>query len=111
MNIHIYHHHIDLERELKRISESLKNLTHQNFTIMAQLSDFEAALTKIDAATTNIAEDLQALRDQIAGGGLSPELEAEVLGKLEAAAAKLEGIAADPADPVPAPPEDEDPDA
>lgn len=77
---------------------------------MAKQDLFEAALSKIDAATTDIASDLQALRDQIAGGGLSPEVEDAVLAKLDAAAARLEGIAADPADPVP-PVEEPAPDA
>lgn len=70
-------------------------------TIMATLAQFEAALARIDAATTDIAADLQALKDQIAGAGLSSEVESEVLAKLEAAASKLEGIGGSVENPVP----------
>jgi hypothetical protein len=62
---------------------------------------FETVLSEIDTATTEIAAELTALRDQLAAGGLTPEQEAEVLTKLEAAATRLKGIAADPEAPVP----------
>lgn len=69
--------------------------------IMATQLEFDAALGALDAATNDIAADIAALKAQIAGGGLTAEQEADVLAKLDAAAAKLTGLAADPANPVP----------
>lgn len=67
----------------------------------ARMEAFDAALGRIDAATTAVAEEIRELKDQIAAGGLTPEQEADVLARLEAAAARLEGIGADPENPVP----------
>lgn len=60
--------------------------------IMAKLEDFQTQLSRVDAATNKIAEDLQKLKDQIAGSGMDAETEASVLAQLDAAATKLEGI-------------------
>lgn len=68
---------------------------------MATLEQFEAALTRIDGATTNIANELQSLKDQIANQGLPSDVEANVLARLDAAATKLEGIGKTPENPVP----------
>lgn len=62
---------------------------------------FNAVLQRIDDATNGIAEQLRDLKGQIQGSGLSSEKEAEILGKLESAAGKLEGIGANPENPTP----------
>lgn len=59
---------------------------------MASQQEFQAVLDRIDTATSNIAAQLQSLKNQIAGQGLPPEIELEVLNKLTTAAEKLEGI-------------------
>lgn len=61
---------------------------------------FSEVLARIDAATTQIATNIRALKDKIAGQGLSPEAEAQILSALEAEATKLEGMASDPANPT-----------
>ena len=58
----------------------------------AKIEDFQAAIVRIDVATDNIAAELKALKDQIAGGGLSADVEAQVLATLDAAATKLEAV-------------------
>lgn len=61
------------------------------------------AIKRIDAATDAIALELRQLRDQVKTGMTPQEVEA-MKAKLLDMAAKAEGIAADPADLVPAPP-------
>lgn len=73
----------------------------QGDAIMATQAEFGAVLTRIDTATNEVAADLQALRDQIAGAGMSAEDEAAILAGLDAAASRLEGIGRDPENPVP----------
>lgn len=56
------------------------------------IEQFQAVLARIDDATNKIAAELQDLKTQIAGGGLSADVETTVLASLDAAATKLEGI-------------------
>ena len=71
----------------------LKEIKHMN-------AETTAILGRLDAATNAIAAKLQALIDKAAQSGSVTE--AEVRAALEPEVAKLEGLAADPADPVPA---------
>jgi hypothetical protein len=71
--------------------------------IMATLEQFEAALARIDAATTDIAADIQSLKDQIAGAGLPAEVENSVLARLDTIAGQLEAIGGSVENPVPVP--------
>jgi hypothetical protein len=59
-----------------------------------------AKLAEIDAATNNIAADIELLKAQI-GVGMTPEQVAEVQAVLDAAAAKLQGVAAVVPEPEP----------
>lgn len=77
---------------LHNVFQILKSIKHQNQKIMATIEQFEAALTRIDTATTNIANQLRDLKDQIANQGLSTEVEESVLGRLETAATQLEAV-------------------
>lgn len=52
-----------------------------------------ARLAEIDAATNNIAADIEVLKAQI-GTGMTPEQVAEVQAALDAAAIKLQAVAA-----------------
>jgi hypothetical protein len=83
------------------ILKEIKFLNKQNVKIMADIQQFEAALNRIDTATTNIAQQLRDLKDQIANGGLSAEVEATVLGRLETAATQLEAVGQSVENPVP----------
>jgi hypothetical protein len=87
--------------------------------VMNTLEQFQEQISQIDAATNEIAEntarvadELEALKTQLSGAGLSSELESEVLAKLTASATSLKtasdnlksvGAPAVPADPLPEP--------
>lgn len=68
---------------------------------MATLAEFQQALDRINAATTDIAGDIQSLKDQIAGQGLPADVENQVLGQLNDIATKLEAIGQSVENPVP----------
>jgi hypothetical protein len=84
--------------------DMLKNQSQNINIIMANLQEFKDLLTRVDAATNNIAADLVRLADQIAAGGLSEKDEAEISAALKLAAEKLEEVAA--VNPEPEPPID-----
>jgi hypothetical protein len=82
--------------EKKLLLLILKN----QFKIMAKQEQFDELLTRLDAATTEIASDLQALRDELAAGTINDAS----LATLDAKIAQLEAMGADPADPIPTDP-------
>ncbi len=84
--------------------DALKNQGHKLSIIMATFQDFQDQLTRIGAATENIAADLVRLADQIAKGGLTTEEETEISDALKLAAEKLEAVAAVNPEPTPEPP-------
>lgn len=65
---------------------------------MSQLDDLIAA---IDNETNAVAAEVAALRAQLAA---APTVTQATLDKLSSISTRLQGIAADPANPVPAPP-------
>jgi hypothetical protein len=69
--------------------------------IMASLQEFEQALSRIDAATTDIADDLRKLTEDLQNAGLPASVEADVLARLNAAADRLEAIGGNVANPDP----------
>jgi chromosome segregation ATPase len=73
--------------------EQVGLLVKQGEKIMAAIDDLRALLQRVDAATTEIAADLQALKDKI-GTQMTQEEVDEVKAGLEAAASKLETTAA-----------------
>lgn len=81
-----------LTQTLSRISEDL----------MARTQEFTDLVTRLDAATNELASDLQALRDQIANGLSQTDTDA-VLATLDSKIATLEALGADPNNPVPTP--------
>jgi hypothetical protein len=89
---------------LHNIFTLTKSIHNKTTSIMASIEQFEAALTRIDTATTNIANQLRDLKDQIANQGLSQELENTILTRLETAAAQLEQVGQSVENPVPEPP-------
>ncbi len=84
-----------------RVSDQLATQFTRLEEIRMALLDLKAALAKIDAATDNIAADIQTLKAAIKPGMSDAEV-AEVQAGLDAAASKLEGIAASTDDVVPA---------
>jgi len=71
-------------------------LTEQQFT---------EVLSRIDTATTGIANKISALQEEIKGAGLPASVEESVLAKLGTIATNLEGIAKDPENPTPEEPQ------
>lgn len=66
---------------------------------MAKQDQFNELLTRMDAATTEIANDLKTLREEAAAGSISDAS----LATLDAKIAQLEAMGQDPADPIPDP--------
>jgi hypothetical protein len=99
-----------LLRRLKRTASQLEavggsvNSSHiSNFKInkMPTEEQFQSAIQRIDDATTDIANDIRSLKDQIADQGLPADVEESILAKLESTAAQLEAIGASVENPVP----------
>lgn len=82
----------------------LKTILKNQTLIMAKQEKMDAMLTRLDAATNEIASDLAALREEI-----KDSVSQESLDKLDANISTLEGLGADPADPVPEPIPEEPP--
>lgn len=61
----------------------------------AQMSETTDALVELDAATNEIAADLEQMEETIAG------FDSDTATKIRAAAARLRSLAADPTEPVP----------
>jgi hypothetical protein len=83
------------------VLELLNKIIKQNTKMAATVEQFESALDRIDTATTNIANQLRALKDQIANQGLPAELETRVLTRLETSANQLEAVGQSVENPVP----------
>lgn len=84
------------------IYEVRKDLIQWKGDLMAQLQEVKDILSRIDAATDGIAAKLKDLADKVEAGGLTSAEEAEVVSSLRGEADKLEGLAKDPENPVPA---------
>lgn len=79
-------------------------LTIKINSIMAFTKEqFDVLRDQINAATNKIAEKIADLTEQLKAGGLTPDEEAAIFADFEAVVATLEGIAADPENPVPDP--------
>lgn len=104
--IHVVHSFANnADDEFKRkVLQQFEFLNIKIEKIMATEQEWLDVLSRIDVATTNIAEDIRSLKDQIAGQGLPQEVEDRIKAQLEAKATQLEGIAADTENPVPPPP-------
>jgi len=103
MGLITIHNHIHLpdtqSAQLSRIEQKLDQLmalTEQQFT---------EVLSRIDTATTGIANKISALQEEIKGAGLPASVEESVLAKLGTIATNLEGIAKDPENPTPEEPQ------
>lgn len=86
---------------LNRLDRMERLMIIQGAQMQKTLEEFNKVLKDLDDATSAVAADLEALKDQLANQGLDPDAEAAVFAKLEMAAARLKGLAADPETPVP----------
>ena len=80
----------------------LRQILSQGAKIMAAVDDLKAILSRIDTATTNIAQDIQDIKAKI-GTGMTPSEVADVQAGLEAVAGKLEALDAENPEGTPTP--------
>jgi hypothetical protein len=89
------------------IAAGLAYLIWQGSWIMAAIDDVNALLDAMNTATNAVAARLQTLVTELAGlqpgTGLSAADVASVSAKLQAEISTLQGLAADPSNPVPTP--------
>lgn len=90
---HEYHTWIDEAKLFAKLNLIIQNQTE----IMSKEERLLAAIAQLDEATTDIAGDLQTLRDQLAAANVSEE----TLSTLDAKIATLKALGQDPAAPVP----------
>lgn len=83
-----------------QILTRLRALEAQGSELLMASQEVKASLARIDAATNNIAADIQRLKDGVKPGMTEQEV-AEVQQEADRIAARLEGIAADPDNPDP----------
>jgi predicted nuclease with TOPRIM domain len=105
------HHKVSFEG-IDEILKELDNLKQQNHSIILKLNKVMGQNEKLlefserlDAATNEIASDLQKLRDEVAAGSVSDE----TLSKLDTTITRLEDMGKDPEQPVPDAPTPEEP--
>lgn len=81
--------------------------------LMATVEQFNAVLSRIDTATTDIANDIRELRDEVKealeNAGVPSADEDGILSRLSTVADTLEAIAKDPENPTPEPENPEQP--
>lgn len=86
-------------RKLDQILDAIETLSKQMgaklMAVSAQIAEFSR---RVDAATNEIAKDLQDLRDKIAAGTPLTQEDADELNRL---ATRLEEMGKDPENPVP----------
>ena len=83
---------------LPELRADIDNLKLQQEHVMATQAQFDERMGKIDAATSEIAADLQALRNELKESGAVSD---ENLAVLDAKIARLVVLGADPENPVP----------
>lgn len=102
VDLHVYFHHEHPDRVtamLDQILHAVANLaTHTKESLMTVTAQIQEFSDRVNAATNEIAADLQALRDKVAAG---TPLTEEDTALLNAAASRLEAMGADPENPVP----------
>lgn len=95
INININHYHqpdSDTLKALEMVSSVVTKILKNTKTVMAKQDQFDAVLARIDAATSAIAAELEDLKGQITGAGLSAEAEDSILATLDSAVTKLEAF-------------------
>lgn len=87
-----------LEAQQTTSTVALAALAQKIAHLEDRMSLSETALADLDQATNEVADELDQLRGEIAG------TDAALAGRISAAATRLRGLAADPANPVPVDP-------
>jgi septal ring factor EnvC (AmiA/AmiB activator) len=86
----------NIEAQLTTLTVALAASIQKIATLEERMSLSETALADLDQATNEVADELDQLRNEIAG------TDAALADRISAAADRLRGLAADPTNPVPA---------
>jgi len=101
MKLNVYHSFHSERQTVEKLDAILEAIRKLEERIMGAYTDITTLLVAVDEHTNEIATRIQALIDQI-GAGLTPAQAEEIKIALQAEVAKLDALAADPADPIPA---------
>lgn len=100
--VHVYTADEAARIRVTALEEAVSRLMAQERAQMSINDDVDTRMTQMDAATTEVANDLQDLRDQIASGETLTEAQkAALLAKLDSRIARLVQLGQDPSNPVP----------
>lgn len=83
---------------LKKLNSINKNI---KLLMMATQADFDAIISRIDASTTFLANEVRTLQEEIKAQGLPQDAEDSILGKLGDLASRLEAIGSSTDDALP----------
>ena len=102
VNANVIVHTVDepMRDRVTALEFKVTGLTQQGAQLMSLTSDLNAKMTALDEATDEIAADLEALRNQVAGGVTPADAEA-LVATLDMKIARLKELAKDPENPVP----------
>lgn len=98
----LHDHLLEMQKQMLKVGKDNVNILKQLKKIMAKQETFDALIVRLNAATNEIAADLQKLRDEIAAG--ADTISDESLTNLDSNIAALEAMGADPVNPVPVDP-------
>jgi len=101
MKLNVYHSFHSERQTVEKLDAILEAIRKWEERIMGAYTDITTLLVAVDEHTNEIATRIQALIDQI-GAGLTPAQAEEIKIALQAEVAKLDALAADPNDPIPA---------
>ena len=101
MKLNVYHSFHSERQTVEKLDAILEAIRKWEERIMGAYTDITTLLVAVDEHTNEIATRIQALIDQI-GAGLTPAQAEEIKIALQAEVAKLDALAANPADPIPA---------
>lgn len=90
----------DLSQLWDAVTAEVEATTRSLLEMRKHMASTDELVARFAEATDEIASDLSALRDEVAG------LDGSIAAKFEPLVSRLEGLGANPADPVPAPVED-----
>ncbi len=107
IEIHVHHHHdrtADLVRELRGDVHTLfRKLEESNVAkkeeVLAKLGELNTAITKVGEETGNLVNEVQRLRDQVAGNGDVPQEIVDSVDGLLASVKRVDDMVPDPLPP------------
>lgn len=102
-NEHLHQHLLDIQLHLFQLGKDNFHIKQKLKKIMAKQETFDALIVRLNAATNEIAADLQKLRDEIVALP-KDTVSDESLATLDTNITALEAMGVDPVDPIPVDP-------